>query len=348
MMLGIKIYKKRAESLRIWLKERNLISTIHKAVKDGDYVVFPIIRELSNNELQKIYENIGPVEIIECKFPTRRRRVEDIVDILSEALSPAELASLPTSFDVIGEIALIEIPVELFNKSNIIGSAIMRLYKNVKAVYAKSPVRGTYRVREELRLIAGEPITETMHKEYGTTYRLDVTKVFFDPRLSWEHNRVANLVRSGEVVIDMFSGIGPFSIQIARRVNALIYSIDINLFAYHYLIENVRINRVKGRIIPILGDSGRIVGVKLKGIADRIIMNNPSQSHLFLSKAISALKNKGVIHYYSFGDNVERVTSDFLSMCKNEVRDVKINYKRKVKSSAPREWLIVIDALISR
>jgi len=146
-----------------------------------------------------------------------------------------------------------------------------------------------------LELLVGED-TYTVHKEFGLSYELEVGKVYFSPRLSAERQRIANLVRDGEVIIDMFCGVGPFSIMIAKyRSPKKIYAIDINPTAIRYLRSNITRNGVDG-IAPLLGDAKDIV----KNIerCDRIIMNLPLSSFLFLETALSAVKDNANIHYY--------------------------------------------------
>jgi tRNA (guanine37-N1)-methyltransferase len=78
-----------------------------------------------------------------------------------------------------------------------------------------------------------------------------VTKVYFSPRLSQERLRIAQKVRGGEVVIDMFAGVGPFSIQIAKKFNNVkVYAIDTNPVAIQFLKQNIALNKIEN-IFPL-------------------------------------------------------------------------------------------------
>jgi tRNA (guanine37-N1)-methyltransferase len=179
---------------------------------------------------------------------------------------------------------------------------IMAVHRNVKTVFAQtSPILGDFRVRD-LRLLAGEDKTSTKHKESGCVFAVDVEKCYFSPRLSHERLRIASLVKGGETVVNMFSGVGCFSIVIAKTVNKTkVFSIDVNPTAVQYMEENVSINRVYGKVIPLLGDSKDIIYAQLQGKADRVLMPLPEKALEYLPYAVSALKKPcGWIHYYDF------------------------------------------------
>jgi Predicted methyltransferase len=164
-----------------------------------------------------------------------------------------------------------------------------------------SPVRGDHRVRE-LTLLAGENKTAAKYKEAGCIFSVDVEKCYFSPRLKHERLRIASQVSPGETVVNMFAGVGCFSIIIAKTVpQTKVYSIDINPTAYQFMQENIRINRVFGKVHPMLGDSKEIVQTQLQGVADRVLMLLPEKALEYLPAALSTLKRSGGwIHYYDF------------------------------------------------
>jgi tRNA (guanine37-N1)-methyltransferase len=212
-------------------------------------------------------------------------------------------------------------------------------------------VGGTYRLRE-FTVIAGEPRTETVHKEYGCQYYVDVAKAFFSPRLSFEHHRVASLVDNGETVVDLFAGVGPFSIQIAKNhQNVNIYAVDVNPDAVEYLKKNIRTNRVTGRVHPILGDARQVVESKLIGVADRAIMNLPEKAIQFVDVACRAIKpSGGTVHFYSFinkPDSLESLKVRLADAVKKSGKTVeKTLFSRIVRETAPYEWQAVLDVRI--
>ena len=221
-------------------------------------------------------------------------------DTLSEALPSEQLRKIYNSFDIIGDIAIIKLN-EVQN-AEAVAKQIMAIHGNIKTVLTPvTRIAGDFRVRE-LRLLAGENKTSTSHKESGCTFKLDVEKCYFSPRLSHEHLRIAKLVQSGETVVNMFAGVGCFSIIIAKTASqSKVYSIDVNSTAVQYMEENVKINQVYDRVIPILGDSKEIIQTQLQGVADRVLMPLPEKALEYLPYALSALKQTGGwIHYYDF------------------------------------------------
>ncbi len=221
-------------------------------------------------------------------------------EVLKDKLTASELKSLYAGFDIIGDIAVLKIPEPLMLKRHLIAESLLKAVKSVKTVLQQTtPVEGEYRLRG-LEVLAGEPKFETIHKEHGCLYKVDLRTAYFTPRLSAERLRVANQVREGEVVINMFAGVGPYSILIAKKVREVrVYSIDNNPEAYRYMQENIKLNKVEGKVIPILGDAAKVIRNTLQQVADRVIMPLPEKALSYLSDAYSALKGgKGIIHYY--------------------------------------------------
>jgi tRNA (guanine37-N1)-methyltransferase len=223
-------------------------------------------------------------------------------DKLSGGLSPDELLKVYNSFDVIGDIAIIKMPRGNVAKEEAVAKQIMASQKNIKTVLTPATgIVGDFRVRE-LRFLAGKNKTTTSHKESGCTFKVDVEKCYFSPRLSFEHKRIANLVKSGETVVNMFAGVGCFSIIIAKtQSKTQVYSIDVNPAAAECMEENVKINQVEDCVFPLLGDAKDIIQTRLQSAADRVLMPLPEKALEYLPYALLALKNTGGwIHYYDF------------------------------------------------
>jgi len=221
-------------------------------------------------------------------------------DKLSAALPSEELDKVYSSFDVIGDIAIIKI--NALQNAEAIANQIMACQKNIKTVLTPTTsIMGDFRVRE-LKHLAGEINTVTCHKESGCFFKVDVEKCYFSPRLSFEHSRIAKLVESGETVVNMFAGVGCFSIFIAKTASQTrVYSIDVNPAAFQCMEENVRINDVEESVFPMLGDAKDIINSKLQAVADRVLMPLPEIALEYLPCALSALKQTGGwIHYYDF------------------------------------------------
>jgi tRNA (guanine37-N1)-methyltransferase len=219
---------------------------------------------------------------------------------LSEVIPQEQLRKVYNSFDIVGDIAIIK-HNDLQN-AEVVAKQIMAVNRNIKTVLTPiSRITGDFRVRE-LKLLAGENKTNTTHRESGCIFKVDVEKCYFSPRLSHEHKRLAGLVQLGEVVVNMFAGVGCFSIVIAKtQSQTKAYSIDVNPIAVQYMEENVKINQVCNSVFPILGDSKDIIQTRLQGVADRVLMPLPEKALEYLPYALSALKKTGGwIHYYDF------------------------------------------------
>jgi tRNA wybutosine-synthesizing protein 2 len=197
-----------------------------------------------------------------------------------------------------------------------------------------------------IEVIAGDSSTETLHMENGCFYKLDVARVMFSKGNVYERQRIAQLVQDGEVVVDLFAGIGQFSIQIGKHARPKrVYAVEKNLVAYRYLCDNIRINKLGHVVIPLHGDCRDVAP---RGTADRVIMGILHVGHLYLPLALDVLKDKGgVIHYHEtaprklgFSRALERIAK-----AAGE-REVEILEKRVVKRYAPGVDHLVVDALI--
>jgi tRNA (guanine37-N1)-methyltransferase len=286
-------------------------------------------------------------------FPERKRQEKTLAEVLESRLPPHLLASLPRALDIVGDIAIIEIPPELNAHASLIGEAILKMHKNVRTVLAKAgAVSGTFRLRE-FNIIAGERRTETVHKEHGCKYQVDVARAYFSPRLSHEHKRVASLVQKGETVVDLFAGVGPFSVLIAKTSeDAKVYAVDINPEAIELLKTNIRLNRVENRVFPILGDARQVVEGELRGVADRVIMNLPESAMQFVDAACKVIKPAGgTVHFYGFirlPDSLENMKRRFSEAVERTGRKVdRFVFAKTIRATAPYEWQVVLDAKIS-
>ncbi len=226
--LCIKVVREKAESLRRILNRLGLIDPSRIIISTNDSVLIPLIRHPSPEEIHSLNE-FSPTEIIRADLPSPRTRPRDLIGALDGTLPPHLLALLPRSFDIVGDIAVIEdLAPELDPHKELVAKALMQIYPRIRTVLLKTgKVEGDFRV-PSLAVITGEERFETIHTEHGAKLMVDLSKVYFSPRLATEHYRVASQVQDGEVVVDMFAGLGPFSILIARRTTAKVYSIDIN------------------------------------------------------------------------------------------------------------------------
>jgi len=270
---------------------------------------------------------------------------------LENILTLQESEELISSFDQIGDIIIVRIPDSLLSKKKLIGETLLKEVKIARSVfYQASPVEGDFRTRN-LEILAGEDKTETEYKEFGCKFTVDVENAFFSPRLSTEGERIANLVQDGETIVNMFAGVGMFSIMIAKKKKCTVYSIDINPVASNLCEKNIKSNKLAGNIISINGDASQIIQKQLENKSDRTLMLLPERSDEFLKSAIQATKNNGVIHYYSHIHADKKSDAGKLSEehymqitpVKSEILGSKI-----VRPVGPRYYQTVVDVKISK
>lgn len=323
-----------------------------KVQNDDNFICVPLTRQLNEVEVTIFKAQAVDFQIETRVFVEREQNEKALENILANILPSPLLANLPRALDIVGDIAIVEVPSELKPYEKLIGMAILKAHRNVKTVLAKAgAISGIYRTREFV-FIAGEPKTCTIHREFGCQYYVDVAKAYFSPRLSHEHQRVALLVKKDEVVLDLFAGVGPFSILIAKTVDSKIYAIDINPEAFVLLKKNILLNRVQNRVMPMLGNARQIVCDKFANIADRVIMNLPESAIDFVDIACTALKlGGGIIHFYSFirqPDSLDLLESRFAEAVEKAGRKAKQPLcARIVRETAPYQQQIVLDATIT-
>jgi tRNA (guanine37-N1)-methyltransferase len=319
---------------------------------EGETLLLPLLRKPSSDEATRIEVRIGPVLVSEDAFGPKTKTAQSLEEALENELPPSLIASLPASFDVVGDIAVVEFLPELSHHERVVAEGILKVHKNLKAVFARAgPVSGVDRVRP-LRHLVGDRRTTTVHREFGCRYKVDLSKAYFSPRLSTEHQRVAESVEPGEFVVDMFAGVGPFSILIAkRRGDVVVHAVDSNPEAVRLLRDNVRLNKQEGKVTVWAGDARAIVERDLRGKASRVIMNLPSAAKEFVDVACRALHTEGgVLHYYTFADGLdykEKALGELersLSSCSWRLR-TKIGV-RPVRGVGPMHWQVVVDARV--
>ncbi|MCD6215601.1 MAG: class I SAM-dependent methyltransferase family protein [Candidatus Aenigmarchaeota archaeon] len=257
------------------------------------------------------------------------------------------LKALPSSYQRIGDIILIKLFGEAARQKKKISKAILEMFPYIKTVCSIKGISGEYR-EPVVELIAGDKSTITIHKEHGCLFKLDVRKIMFSKGNLSERRRLVGQVRPGETIVDMFAGIGYFSIGIAKNTKAKkIYAIEKNPVSFGYLKENIKLNKIKN-IKPILGDCR---DVKIKEKADRVIMGYFPGTERFLSTALSFLKDSGIIHYHNIYKENELWKNPLEELKKTADKNsysIKVLKKKKVKSVAPHVYHIVIDCLCER
>ncbi len=270
---------------------------------------------------------------------------------LESILTLKESDELISAFDQIGSIIIVRIPESLLSKKRIIGETLLDEVKIAKSVfYQASAVEGDFRTRN-LEILAGEDNTRTEYKEFGCRFIVDVENAFFSPRLSTERERIANLIQDGEIMTNMFAGVGMFSIMAAKKKKCIVYSLDINPVASNLCEENTKLNKLAGKVISINGDATKIIKEKLMDKSDRTLMLLPERSDEFLESAINTTKDGGIIHYYSHihadkKSNASKLSEEHylqVTPVRSEILDSKI-----VRAVGPRYYQTVVDVKISK
>ena len=229
-------------------------------------------------------------------------------DIVKPYVKNSDLTHIPSSYEIIGDVILLP-PLSnsiLRLYGVLLAKTLKMLHPRIKAVYVRMGTEGEYRIRE-LRLVWGEPKQYTLYREHGITFYVLLGKVYVNPSLSTEHVRITELVNDGDRVLDMFAGIGGFSLNIATRKKALVVAVDINPWATACLLRSIYMNRrrLKAEIIALNCDA-KILPLILKHKSfNHIIMNLPHKSLGFIREALELLSENGYLHIYLIARDME-------------------------------------------
>lgn len=278
----------------------------------------------------------------------------NLKEALAKKLTKKELGVLHRSFDVIGDIAIVDIPKELKKKEKMIANTLLN-FNNIKTVLKKvGKVKGRLRTRK-LVWISGEKKRETLHKESGCRLKLNVETCYYSPRLSTDRLNIAKQVKKGEKVLVMFSGVGPAPIVIAKNSKAgEIYGIELSRNAAKYAKENVKLNKLSN-IYMIQGDVKRIIPklVKRKLKFDRIFMARPQLKETFLVDALKVAKKGTVINMHDFvkendmpGLSLSRI-EEALKKSKGRLKKYRLIRWKKAGNIAPYKFRIRVDFVVS-
>ncbi len=275
-------------------------------------------------------------------------------------IDPELVSLLPKGYNVIGDIAIVRIPEKLTEFKREIGEFLLEWEVKARSVACFTGVTGELRTPTGIEIIAGKNNFVTVHRELGCKFELDISKVLFCLGNHYERMRMIDVVKPSEIVIDMFAGVGQFTIPIAvHSKTERIWTIDKNPHAYSYLLKNIFLNSVENIVIPFWGDSYYIVPNLLSEKADRIIMGfirglDPSQRLCkdFLPGALKALKKEGgIIHFHEifpqedvFEKPIEIIREYALAEGRNVIE---ITYQGIIKTYAPKIVHVVVDAVIS-
>ncbi len=350
--------------LKEHFKKDSIIDHKYKVSYEDNFIFFPLVENKDNIEkLKKKIHSFIKYEII-SRQPINKAnyKYKSLQEALTGKIPENYFSIIPKSYDIIGNIAILEFEkpsqigdYEFSEYRTLIADAVIGVNKNVQSVFEKkSEIKGDYRLREFAHL-SGENKSETTHRENGCQFNLDIKKTYYTPRLIYERRRISNLqIQDNEIIVDMFAGVGPFSIQIAKVNHVKIHAFDVNPHAYNYLQENIEINKLKEEVLPyninireLLHPSNQI-GKQLYGTVDRVIMNLPEQSIYFIDVTCFLMKKSGgILHFYQISEKpnpIEKTIKD-LDKKLNDYNWViaEIENSKIVKSYSPKAELVGID-----
>ena len=247
-----------------------------------------------------------------------------------------KLDLLPRSYHILGDILLVKLNSKLYTHRRKIGKVILEILPFVRSVVLIKGILGKKRV-PQTEVIAGDKNTETIHREHGVIFSLDPRKVMFSKGNKFEKLRLLKKIRKKDVVVDMFAGIGYWSISLAKK--ARVFAIDINPVSIRYLEKNAFLNKVNFEILE--GDCRKFSRLLR---ADKIIMGYFGTKKFF-SYALQMGKRGSIIFYHDLvsDEKVSDLKQELTSIAKKQRKKIKFVSVRRVKTYSPGVSHYVFD-----
>lgn len=329
-MKAVLVGKEYVEVVKQRLFLEGALDKTRKLVKKGTCVEIPVLDSFHSNEHVMITQD-------KPEFYIPKKPLADFLDILDR-----EKKLLPSGWQILGDIIIVSLNKELENYKEKIGKALLYFYPGCRTVLLDRGIYGQMRqpVRE---IIAGEK-TETIHRENGCLFKIDAVRLMFSMGNLAEKKRMSKLGKD-EIVVDMFAGIGYFSVPMAVHSKPRkIISIEINPLAFRYLKDNIKLNKVEDIIEPVLGDCSEVTP---HGIAHRVIMGY-LDGQVYLPYGINALLPGGILHYHeAVPEAIEcRPVERIIEAAAKSGRKARIIEIRRIKKYSPGVWHVVVDAAI--
>lgn len=322
-----------AQQVKEELLSLGYIDHSFQPLKEEGNIYFPVTNaykgESVEKQVQKRKEKTGALPFKET---------------LQKILNAEELEIVKTAYEVVGNIAIIEVPEEIEDKEKEIGESLLQSNPLLKTVLKKSSRHdGVYRT-QKMTTIAGKDTKVATYKENNCTITFNVEQVYFSARLSTERKRISQMVKEGEDVLVMFSGAAPYPCVIAKNTGAKkIIGVEINRKGHEYALKNLNQNKIKN--VKLFCGDVRVVVPQLQMTFDRIIMPLPKTAEEFLDVALPVAKKGCVIHLYAFYhiDEFEKAHEEIERYCKKFGREYKILSTTKCGQHAPRTYRICVD-----
>jgi tRNA wybutosine-synthesizing protein 2 len=248
------------------------------------------------------------------------------------------------SIKYLGDLALVRLPRDFTGDLAELGKKVLNR-GGVRTVLLVEGVEGWERV-PKVRFLAGSEETETVHREYGWLYCLDASKVMFSLGNSYERLRMSRLPHEGEVVVDMFAGVGQFTIPLAKSKAGRVVAFEINPEAYRYLVKNIQLNKVSEKVTAYNDDCRNAVKYGLAHGADRVVMGYLFGTIEYLPAALQIAKDGAAIHFHEAAEPREgwkNLYNKCLAVSETMEYRLELSGYRVVKSYSPKIWHYVLD-----
>ncbi len=328
----LKVDKKTGEETRGFLIKKGFFDTTRRIIKEEDTLLIPVTQDPQINGSELVTDVSGGMK--------KEKPPKSIHEALRGKIPEALLTNLPRSFDLIGDIAVLEIYSELEEYEELIGKTLIETFPGIKVAAKKISCVGTEFRTRRMEVLAGEDRLETLHHEFGCRYHMNVESAYFSPRLGTERNRVACQVKDGERVLVLFAGIGPYAILIAKKRNpSEVVAVELNPEGVRYMKENIRLNKVNVRAIE--GDAAE--ESKKHGVFDRIIMPLPKDAGNFLKHTLPALRAGGIINFYDFSTGPEESSAKVKDMCEGLGYRIKVLDAVRCGTYSPTIYRVCVD-----
>ncbi|MFB6137699.1 MAG: class I SAM-dependent methyltransferase family protein [Halobacteriaceae archaeon] len=329
----VRVRPESGEDTRARLAAEDLLDRSREITGEDGWLYLPV------EDPDAVSERHGDLAVVEYPAPRRERQQ-----------MPADLLDFEPTYERLGDIVVLD--EDDPERARAAADAVVASALDAKTVVNRaSPVQGETRVRE-WDVLHGED-TETVHREYGCEFALDIAAVYFSPRLATERHRVVEQVAPDEHVFDMFAGVGPFVIPAAKR-GAEAVGVDVNPAAVRYLRGNAERNGVADRVTAVEGDVRAVAG-EWAGWADRVMMNLPHSADAFLDAAVTLAGEECVLHYYDiqheddpYGPGEAAIREAATAADAGQPYDVTVETRHTVRSYAPHELNVVLDVRLER
>lgn len=340
------VAQRQAQSALNQLRAKGWVDESYQVGRAGKGADAQVLIPIRQDCVEQV-ENAHLGEMSRAMLTPLQQRPGTLQEELKNTLNKDQLDELGSSFDIVGDIAQLELSASLEPKQKAIAEAIMRIYPHIKTVVKKAQsTNGPYRIRP-VEVIAGENSTRTISKENGCSLVVDLNKAYYNARVASERMRVVEQIKEGENVLVLFAGVGPYAIVAEKKAKPTkVIAIELNPDAVSMMKESILLNKCK-KIEPICADVlVELAKPSYKAWADRIIMPHPTDSMRFLPSALKAAKSGAVMHLYAFGpseDPLAALLEEAQEMASKEGYKLLLLSWRVVRTYSPNLVQVVLD-----